>query len=213
MLFGEKPKKSIKGSLLVGRLQFIKHLNLNWMEILKQMRMEADNDLKSLVRSNFALEEYFATPDFMVRGLSAATWYPATLYNGMIRGMIIQASKEKGLTAEDVCKQSGRFTAEQHLRGIMSFVLNWGSIERTISLISKGWAAYYSGGEIRNVKNTVGEAQVDVVIDYLIPELQFVTVGYFEKVMEKKNAANFSIRSGYTKEEGGTFHYYFKWDA
>lgn len=213
MLFGEKPKKSIKGSLLVARLQFIKHLNLNWNEILKQMNDYAKGDLTAMVKSNFKLEEYFANPDFMVRAISAATWYPASIYNGMIKAMITQARKEKNLSAEEVCKQSGRFTAEQHLKGVMAFVLGWGSIERTISLVSKGWSAYYSEGDVRIVKNNPGDAQIDVVIDYLIPELQYVSVGYFEKVMEKKNAETFDIKSKYLPDGGGVFHYYFTWKA
>ncbi len=209
MLFGEKPKRSIKGSLLIARLQYIQHLNLNWMEVLKLLPAE---DLRKMIKGNFTLEEYFATPEHMMRSISGATWYDGVYYNSMIKAMIFQAKKEKNMATEQVCTESGRFTAELHLKGLMSYVLGWGSVERTISLISKGWSSYYSEGDIRIIKDVVGEAQVDVVIDYLIPELQFVSVGYFQKVMEKKGVKKFNIRSSYSIDAGGTFHYYFTWE-
>lgn len=208
MLFGEKPKKSIKGSLLIARLQFIQYLNLNWMEILKQLPVA---ELQKMIKGGFSIEEYFATPDHMIRMISGATWYECILYNSMIKAMIVQAKKEKNLSAEQVCIDSGRFTAELHLKGLMAYILGWGSVERTIGLISKGWTSYYSEGEIKTVKNVPGDAQVDVVIDYLIPELQYITVGYFQKVMEKKDAKEFIIRSNYSLDAGGTFHYFFAW--
>jgi len=31
MLFGEKPKRSIRRSLIIARSDFIEHENLNWM--------------------------------------------------------------------------------------------------------------------------------------------------------------------------------------
>jgi hypothetical protein len=50
-----------------------------------------------------------------------------------------------------------------------------------------------------------------VIIDYLIPELQYITVGYFQKVLEKKETKEFKIRSAYTRDRGGTFHYFITW--
>lgn len=208
MIFGEKPKKSIKGSLLIARLQFIQHLNLNWLEILRQMPA---SEMKKLIKGGYSLEEYFATPEHLMRMISAATWYDGVYYNAMIKAMIAQAKKEKNMPVEQVCIESGRFTAESHLKGLMAYVLGWGSVERIISLISKGWTAYYSEGEVKILRNTPGDAQVDVVNDFLIPELQYVTVGYFQKVMEKKNVKEFNIRSSHSIEAGGTFHYFITW--
>jgi hypothetical protein len=208
MLFGEKPKKSIKGSLLIARLQFIQYLKLNWMEILRQMPAD---EMKKLIKGNYTIDEYFATPDHMLRTVSGATWYDAVYYNSMIKAMIFQAKKEKNLSTEQVCIDSGRFTAESHLKGLMAYVLGWGSVERTISLISKGWSSYYSEGNIRIIKDVPGDAQVDVIIDYLIPELQYITVGYFQKVLEKKGTKEFKIRSSHSVEEGGTFRYFITW--
>lgn len=207
-MFGEKPKKSIKGSLLIARLQYIQHLKLNWLEILRQLPAA---EMKKMIKGNYSIEEFFATPDHMIRMISGATWYDSIYYNAMIKAMIAQARKERNLSTEQVCIDSGRFTAESHLKGLMSYVLGWGSVERTISLISKGWTSYYSEGEVKTIKNVPGDAQVDVVIDYLIPELQYVTVGYFQKVLEKKEIKEFSIRSSHTIDSGGTFHYFITW--
>ena len=207
-MFGEKPKKSIKCSLLIARLQYIQHLKLNWLEILRQLPAA---EMKKIIKGNYSIEEFFATPDHMIRMISGATWYDSIYYNAMIKAMIAQARKEKNLSTEQVCIDSGRFTAESHLKGLMSYVLGWGSVERTISLISKGWTSYYSEGEVKTIKNVPGDAQVDVVIDYLIPELQYVTVGYFQKVLEKKEIKEFNIRSSHTIESGGTFHYFITW--
>ncbi|MBL7960483.1 hypothetical protein JNL27_09630 [bacterium] len=208
MLFGEKPKKSIKGSLLIARLQFIQHLKLNWMEMLKQL---PSTELQKMIKGNYSMEEYFATPDHMLRMISSATWYDCSIYNSLIKAMIVQAKKEKNLTTEQVCIDSGKFTAQSHLKGLMAYVLGWGSVERTISLISKGWGTYYSEGEIVNIKNTPGDAQVNVIINYLIPELQYITVGYFQQVLETKAIKDFVVRSNYSVDAGGTFQYFITW--
>ncbi len=212
-MFGSKPPRSVKGSLLVARLQYIKHLQLDWPAVRASLQTSSEGELQKLVRGKFTLEEFFSTPDHLLRSISTGGWYPVALYNGLVRAMSSQARIEKNLAVDKVCRDSGRFTAENHLKGIMAFVLGWGSVERTIGLVSNGWSSYFSEGEVRVIELVPGKAQIDVVIDYLIPEMQYITCGYFEKVLEKKGANNVDIRSTHTMEEGGTFKYFVTWKA
>jgi len=211
MLFGEKPKKSVRGSVIAARVNFIIHQKLSWKEILTGIPDDVRNEMTKLIRGSFLLEEYFATPDHLKRSLSTIGWYPANIYNWLITAVMHQMQKEKGVQKEESCRMAGRFAAEEHLKGFISYVLTWGSVERTINLLSKGWGVYFSEGDIRIIKAQPGAAEVEVVADFLIPDSQYVTCGHWEKVLENQGAKECHITSNYNTANGGTFHYSIAW--
>jgi hypothetical protein len=210
-MFGEKPKQSVRGSIITARVDYAKHVGLNWKELLAELPPETQIELQKMIKGNYTFNDYYGTPDHFKRLISTLSWYPATLYNGFLTAIMRQVKKEKGISFEETARNSGRFTGEDHLKGFTAYVLTWGSIERTISLISKGWNAYFSDGNIRVLKDVPGEAQIEAVINYLIPEVQYVMAGYFEKVLEKKGAKDPAIVSSYTGDNGGTFNFSVKW--
>ncbi len=210
-MFGEKPKQSVRGSIITARVDYAKHENLNWQELLVELPPDTQAELQKMISGNYSFNDFYGTPDHFKRVVSSLSWYPATLYNGFLTAIMRQMKKEKGLSFEQTSRKSGQFTAADHLTGFTAYVLTWGSIERTISLISKGWNAYFSDGTIRVLKDVPGEAQIEAVISYLIPEVQYVMAGYFEKVLEKKGAKEFNVVSSYTGDNGGTFNFSVKW--
>lgn len=211
MLFGEKPKRSVRGSVIAARVNFIIQQNLNWREILAGIPADAREEMTKLIRGSFSMEEYFATPDHLKRTLSTTGWYPASIYNWLIASVVQQMQKEKGIPKEESCRMAGRFAAEEHLKGFISYVLTWGSAERTISLLSKGWSVYFSEGDVRIFNVQPGKAEVEVVADFLTPDGQYVTCGHWEKVLEKQGAKDCHINSSYSTANGGTFHYIISW--
>jgi hypothetical protein len=175
------------------------------------MSDEAQADMTKLIRGSYSMEEYFETPDHFRRALSTIGWYPASIYNWLITAVTHQMQKEKGIQKEEACRRAGRFAAEAHLKGFISYVLTWGSVERTISLLSKGWNVYFSEGEIRILKNQQGDAHVEVIADFLIPDTQYVTCGHWEKVLANQGAKDSRVTSNYSSANGGTFQYFIKW--
>jgi hypothetical protein len=212
MLFAEKPPKSVRGSLISVRIDYFVYAGLDWKEVLAAFPDYAKEDMKNLVKGNYTIEEFFATPAHFKRVISGVGWYPASLYNGITMATMQLMKKKKNIPFEETCRQTGRYAAEQHLTGFTSYVLRVTSIAQVINLVVRGWSGYYSEGEIKITKNNPGDAEMEADISYVIPELRFAMAGYFEVALEHKNAKNIQITSSVLTNKNNAFHFHLKWN-
>jgi hypothetical protein len=213
MIFVEKPPKSVRGSLITSRLEFAKQYGLEWKEIVEALSPDARADLQKLIKGSYSFDEYYASYDHVKRTISGTGWYPASLYNGVTTALMSLMKKKKNMPNEETCRQSGRYAAEQHVKGFISYVVGVASIAQTINLVVRGWSGYYSEGTIRVTKNDPGEAQFEANIGYIIPELQYAMAGFFEVVLEKKGAKNVKVTSKSLLDKDKTIHFQLKWSA
>jgi hypothetical protein len=210
-MFGEKPPQSVRGSLISSRLDFSKHHGLEWKEILSVLPQDAKTVLQNQIKGSYSFDEYYASFDHVKRTVSGTGWYPASLYNGITTALMILMKKKKQMTYEETCRQSGRYAAEQHVKGFISYVVGVASIAQTVSLVVRGWSGYYSEGTIRVTKNDPGEALFEVNIGYIIPELQYAMAGFFEVILEKKNAKNVKVISKNLPDKDNTILFQLTW--
>jgi hypothetical protein len=210
-MFGEKPPQSVRGSLISSRLDFSKYLGLEWKEILSALPQDAKTVLQNQIKGSYSFDEYYESIDHVKRTLTGTGWYPASLYNGITTALMILMKKKKQMTYEETCRQSGRYAAEQHVKGFISYVVTVASIAQTINLVVRGWSGYYSEGTIRVTKNDPGEALFEVIIGYLIPEMQYAMAGFFEVVLEKKNAKNVKVISKNKLDKDNTILFQITW--
>lgn len=210
MNFGEKPPKSVRGSLISTRIDYIVYAGLDWKQVLGAIPADAKDDLKKLIKGNYSIEEFFETPAHFKRVVSGVGWYPASIYNGVTSAIMDLMKIKKNIPFEETCRQMGRYSAEQHLTGFTSYVLRVTSISQVINLVVRGWSGYYSEGEIKVVKNNPGDAEMEADIPYIIPEMRFAMAGYFEVTLEHKKANDIKITS---KVQNNRFHFQLTWRA
>lgn len=211
MLFVEKPPKSVRGSLISVRIDYLVYAGLDWKETLDAVSPDAKEDLIKLVKGNYTIEESFETPAHMKRVISGVGWYPASLYNGISMAIMTLMKKKNNTPFEETCRQMGRYAAEQHLTGFTSYVLRVTSIAQVINLVVRGWSGYYSEGAIKVTRNDPGEAEMIAEIPYVIPEMRYAMLGYFEVTLENKNAKNLQITSKILTDKNNAFHFHLKW--
>ncbi len=209
----DKPPKSVRGSLISARIDFIVYAGLDWIEALKTFPAPARDDLKKFVKGNYSIEEYFQTPAHLKRTISGVGWYPASIYNGISSAVMDIMKMKKNIPFEETCRQMGRYSAEQHLTGFTSYVLRVASISQVINLVVRGWSGYYSEGEIKVAKNNPGDAEMFADIPFIIPEIRFAMAGYFEVTLENKKAKNIKVTATVQPEHNNRFHFHLTWSV
>ncbi len=209
----EKPPKSVRGSLISVRIDYIVYAGLDWKQVLNAIPDDAKEDLRKLIKGNYSIEEFFETPAHFKRVVSGVGWYPASIYNGITSAVMDLMKMKKNVPFEETCRQMGRYAAEQHLTGFTSYVLRVTSISQVINLVVRGWSGYYSEGEIKVVKNNPGDAEMEAAIPYIIPQMRFAMAGYFEVTLEHKKAKSIKVDATVLPEKNNTLHFHLTWSA
>ncbi len=205
MIFSKKPERSVRGHSIALRLLFIQKENLNWDKITKGLsNFSKDYLLRKNPHDTF--ENTFPNADQLFKSIATIDWYPCEVYNELIESST-KVMMEHGLSAIDINRAAGRFSAQYHFNSSLSFILSLGSIPLTLTLVYKGWEQLFSGGEVVVLRNVTGTSEAIVKCNFITPLMEHIIYGVIEEFMIRKNIKEYRILSSYSDQNGGAFFF------